>query len=376
MNLLFINPDHHDFNVTTPAVRPLGGSQSALCYLCLALAKRGHRVVLASATSSAGNFDGVQCITLVELPAMLAAGAWDAVIVLNRADYLPVVRRDAGRARRIVFWTGHNITHADLVPLQDPGVRDACDRCVLVSEWQRTGFSSRFRIPLEKSAVIRNAIAPAFEQLFASRDELAEAKPIPAVLAYTNAPLRGLSLLADIYAELARRDTEVALRIFSGMALYQRRESAELEKLYEKCKALPRTEYAASIAQPQLAAQLRSCHLLTYPNTFAETSCIAMMEAMGAGCLVVSSDFGGLPETAAGYAMLVPVAFRSLQDYANAYFEALTIALGNWQNNRQALLDQLWQQVQFVNQHYTWAVRAAEWEAWLSMHSPPAKPAS
>ena len=43
MNWVFLDFIRWDFDVATPLEKPLGGSQSALCYLATALASRGPR---------------------------------------------------------------------------------------------------------------------------------------------------------------------------------------------------------------------------------------------------------------------------------------------------------------------------------------------
>ena len=45
-NLIWIDPSPLIFNVDTPLSRPLGGTESAVCYLCKNLAKLGHNVSL------------------------------------------------------------------------------------------------------------------------------------------------------------------------------------------------------------------------------------------------------------------------------------------------------------------------------------------
>lgn len=46
LRIVFLDPIEWDYVIDTPRVRPLGGSQSALCYLAEELAKRGHAVAL------------------------------------------------------------------------------------------------------------------------------------------------------------------------------------------------------------------------------------------------------------------------------------------------------------------------------------------
>ena len=56
----------------------------------------------------------------------------------------------------------------------------------------------------------------------------------------------------------------------------------------------------------ELKSALRSIHYLAYPSTFEETSCLAAIDAMAAGCRVIVPALGALPETTCGFAHLYP----------------------------------------------------------------------
>ena len=50
MRICFVDLADWDYNVDGPTVRPIGGSQSALCYLAIELARIGHDVTAMTGT--------------------------------------------------------------------------------------------------------------------------------------------------------------------------------------------------------------------------------------------------------------------------------------------------------------------------------------
>jgi tetratricopeptide (TPR) repeat protein len=153
------------------------------------------------------------------------------------------------------------------------------------------------------------------------------------------------------------------------MKVYQVAEAedeSEYGSLYRRCQETEAVEYIGSLAQPDLAHELQSAMVLTYPNTFVETSCIAVMEAMASGCSIVTSDLGALPETTAGFACLIPIE-EDWEVYTNRFVEETVQLLRKCiATDTTDAETHLRQQVKYVNQEYTWSVRAQQWVQWLS----------
>src|ERR1043165_6511110 len=61
MRVIFYDHTAIDYNTDTPFRAPLGGSESAVAYLSIELAKLGHDVVLVTNTSAPGRHRGVSC---------------------------------------------------------------------------------------------------------------------------------------------------------------------------------------------------------------------------------------------------------------------------------------------------------------------------
>ena len=151
-------------------------------------------------------------------------------------------------------------------------------------------------------------------------------------------------------------------------------EQDKLQPLYAQCRATEGIEYHGSLPQPELANELAGVSVLAYPNTFSETSCIAVMEALAAGRKVVTSDLAALPETCQGWATLIsPIGqARSREQFELEFTSAVDRALSAAQTDSPHFLSKRFAQVQAITSTCTWDLRAAEWEAaaarWISQH--------
>jgi glycosyltransferase involved in cell wall biosynthesis len=262
---------------------------------------------------------------------------------------------------RMVLWTGHAADQSGVARLADAAERDVYDGIAFVSEWQKAEFFRKFSLDPKRIVIMRNAIAPAFEGLFKQDESIVAAKAGRLRLAYTTTPFRGLDILLSVFPAIRKLLPETILRVYSGMKNYQiPPEKDQFTKLYDSCKATPGVEYIGPVLQTRLANGLRETAILAYPTTFAETSCIGVMEAMAAGCHVVTSEFGALPETVAGFGRLVPLG-SDPEAYCLGFIKAVVESV----NEPAMMEDALRRQVDFVNRSYVWRVRAGEWTAWL-----------
>lgn len=368
MKIGFLDNIEWDYRVDSVKHIPLGGSQSSLCYLAAALAAQNHQVYLFNSCSTLSLSLGVQCrpwqeLFTINLPEL------DVLIVLNHAGWGQKLRQTLSPRTKLILWTQHGVDQPAVAPLQDPAECANYDYFVFVSEWQRQTYRASLEIPPRKTKLLRNCIAPTFENLFASDAEISDQKNHPPVLAYTSTPFRGLDLLLEIFPHLYQAIPGLRLKVFSSLQVYQFADQEDpYTWLYDKCRNTPGIEYIGSLPQAQLAQELRSVTLLVYPNHFPETSCISVLEAMASGCLVVTSNLGALPETTEGFGRLISVSddwSRYRQDFIKEVLTLLLIpencptptAFGKYQY--------IYWQVEYINRYYNWQRRAAEWASWL-----------
>jgi glycosyltransferase involved in cell wall biosynthesis len=355
MRIAFLDRIPWDYRVDTPDLRPLGGSQSALCHLARALARRGHAVRVVTMTTAPARIEGVDCRPLSEGFGVFAG--LDAAIVLNDPDpqVAQGLRQAMGPEALVVLWTQHDVDQPAMAAFADPGARRLWDRVVFVSDWQRNAYRRVFG-PGPPDIVIGNAIAPAFETLFGDAEDVLAAKA--PVLAYTSTPFRGLEVLLDAFPLIRARMPALRLLVHSSLSVYQVAAADDAHgDLYARAQAMDGVDYRGSLAQPALARALKGVLCFAYPSTFPETFCTAALEAMAAGCLAVVGDLGALAETTRGLAELVAPG----EDYAGRFAARLTAALGE----SEALSERLRRQRRLLAASATWSLRARAWGGFL-----------
>lgn len=287
MKIAFLPGSCVPFDGATLQHRPLGGTETAVIRLAEALDRLGHKVFVFT------QIESPQLTKPLYLPyrALNDLGEVDVVIAVR--ELLPLFAGLKSKAR--YFWTGDSYDQLQHLGLGDRRIIRTLTALLAVSNWQADRLCAISGFPRDRSYILRNGFAP---ELFAPTQ-----KRIPSKLVYTSTPYRGLAHLIPIFPKIREQVPEAELHIYSSMKVYEAtgtknsQADRQFDPIFRKLEQLPGVTLHGSVKQAELAQELSSSSLFAYPNTFEETSCIASIEALGAGLPVITSRRGALPET-------------------------------------------------------------------------------
>ena len=364
MRIAFINPDlANEYDVATPFDKPLGGSESAQCYLAIELARRKHNVFVLNGRKNSSVVKGVYCRPLEN--AFDEIGVPDIIFVTNAPYFIKNLRRAVGNKIPIYLWE-HNIWNPDpdyCSPLQNPICEN--DYIVCVSDWHKKHFVENGKLNPDRIVVLKNAMAPCFENCIKGNKNILDNKAWPPIMAFTSTPYKGLEAVILFFQELRKNDGSVTLNVFSGFDIYSpnndNHANPHWQHLYQLCRQTNGINYIGNVEQSYLVRTLKSTLVLFYPNVLQETSSICAMEAMASGCAIVTTSYGALPETLAGFGKLVDFSNEGQLSGDDFIKHAMQI-LEQFKYNDKKLENTLRQQASFANKNYRWSIRAKEIE--------------
>jgi hypothetical protein len=207
LSLAIVDTENIFYDITSARNKPLGGTQSSMAFLAEHLAQLSdYRVHLLCRT--ARNVEertymdrGVQCWNIhnMQINAILDIIAnkvkANIVLISNPTDAILFYQENADV--RMFLWCQHDVNVASVRTHMKEAV-NLLDAFIFVSKWQRDAYVKTYGVPMEKTAVLRNAPAPIFYE-----QEHENTKTVPR-LAYTSTPFRGLSLGLEVF-ELVRK---------------------------------------------------------------------------------------------------------------------------------------------------------------------------
>jgi len=255
-----------------------------------------------------------------------------------------------------VLWMHHFVNQKEAKNLRSADFVNKLDWIVYNSNWNREQHIKYFQVPQNKSVVIRNAIEKIdFEE-----------KPSDKInLIYHTTPWRGLKILLKIFKSLNLENVE--LNVCSSTIIYGKKFDAVLgknyEKLFNECKNTKNVNYFGFLKNEKIIEKLKKMHIFAHPSIWPETSCVAAIESMAAGCEIVTTDLGALKETCSPFGKIINFEKRP-EDLEIKYKEALLESIKNfWSDKTQKKLKL---QRESINNTYSWEARSSEWKKFFN----------
>ena len=257
--------------------------------------------------------------------------------------------------RKNILWLHHFVNMSEVQNIKSKDYFNKIDYFVFNSHWNYEKYRYKFNIPESQSVVLPNAI----EEINNKK------KPTDKInLIYHTTPWRGLEVLLNVFERLNLKN--VNLNVCSSTIIYGKFffeiADKKYEKIYQRCKDMKNVNYLGYQKHEALIKLLQETHVFAYPSCWIETSCISAIEAMAAGCQVVTSNLGALYETCSPFARLVHFN-QNLNIFEKLYEQELSNSIKHyWSTENQK---KLVNQSQAINENYNWKNRSQEWIEFL-----------
>lgn len=237
------------------------------------------------------------------------------------------------------------------------------DHIVSPSQWNKIQLVKYLNVPEYKITVIPNGVADIFTH---SNQKLK-------TMIFTSIPYKGLEVLAKVIPLIQQVHPDTKFKIFSSMSLYGPLNDPFIE-LYEHLKTLPNVEYSPVIDREELVQHYQESAFFIHPNTWEETFCVSMTEAMRCGAYPIITNIGALAEVAGEKnATVVPIegentskGWKVTDNFIHQFANACCLALDYYENK-----PKFYQEVSkiisdYVTEKYDWKNIAKQWEDLVS----------
>lgn len=287
---------------------------------------------------------------------MMADKIQSALVESGLQDKINIIHsrvRDVDPDKKNLYIVHDTWNDPESAHLKDPELRKRFEKIIFVSNQQLQTFKYGLGVPYSESLVMKNAIEPI---------ELTPCgKPTDKInIIYHTTPHRGLELLVPAFEHLAQTYKNIHLDVYSSFQIYgwdQR--DIPYQPVFNRIRNHPQMTYHGFQPNEVVREALKRAHIFAYPNIWAETSCIAAIEAMSAGCDVVCPNFEALAETTSGFATEYQFN-EDMQEHLNVFATHLEHSIVNI--NSEFTKSRLVAAKSVIDAQYDWeTVRKNQW---------------
>ena len=307
--ILFI--DYCEWGYNTINERPLGGTESAIYNLSKILANKYTVSVMTKTANTAIIHPHLQYLPLRE--DLIQSICPDIIVFQGQCPLGRTFFTNINPNIQLWNWIHHDISVAFIKP---EVINYPFDKYIFVSNWQKNRYIQQFKIQHNKCVTLPNGISP-----FIKLDQLQHLQK-EKTLIYFSTPYRGLIVAYHLFQVIKKYIPDIKFKVFSCFSreiIKTKTEYLPIKDTNEAChndgdryyKSVyelliqdSNIEFYGSVPQKILFEHVKTAMVFFYPNTYAETCCTSVLEAMAHRCNVISSELGAIPETSNGFANL------------------------------------------------------------------------
>lgn len=362
LNVCLVDFTGQNYDINSIYNDKLSRSQLELLYLATALSVRPNKITLIHERDHAIEMYGINILPRPNNPEdFWPTTDYDLIVCLDSLEGSQEICPFLPSKTKIILWTHLSPEHISMLPLSDPKISQCWSAIVCETASLTQGYIEKFNLPTTQMHYRHPSIVRTLRQRFKTSTELTHLRNPELTLAYTAAPAHGLEHIVNLFQVLQEAISELQLYILLPPDFREDMAENRIQNLLKSCRNIQGIKVIEPQPWPAYVEELLKCHMLCNPLGFFDPAAAYTIDALAAGCQVISVMHPSIKEVA--HDLPVWIDHEPTDDYLERYYLAVAEYLKHMLNEPEHALKRSFAQIAAVNTYFTWDLRVWEWES-------------